>query len=335
MISCFQPKDYQQCCPGRVEQRPKLSSTNNLTESNLTLLCLNVRSLNKHLDDLKALIYSLQCPPPNLCLTEIWLLKNDNDKNLAAGFKQLEASIRVQRSGGAMIQVRESCNILKIYHSPFKERAFVLLSFSGFRIIVLGIYSAPANNEKEFLEISDSFLEQILAERAPIIYCGEVNIVILANSLLKSEYLKVIEGTDFKILSNEPTRITQVSKTCIDHVITQNIKCIVNALEQHSFFDRETLLITGNVKEKASNVTYYRNCSFLKNTRVFVRFLQIITNEFAAAQNCFENIDDMNMAFDCFREKFLKVTHSFAPYRESSRKTSKLPKWFNNQAGFL
>ena len=210
----------------------------------------------------------------------------------------------------------------------------MLLSFSGIRIIVLGIYSAPANNEMEFLENSDSFLEQILAERAPIIYC-EFNIVILANSLLKSEYLKVIEGTDFKILSNEPTRITQVSKTCIDHVITQNIKCIVNALEQHSFFDRETLLITGNVKEKASNVTYYRICSFLKNTRVFVRFLQIITSELAAAQNCFENIDDMNMAFDCFREKFLKVTHSFALYRESSRKTSKLPKWFNNQAEFF
>ena len=78
-----------------------------------------------HLEDLKALVYSLDCSHV-LCLIEIWLLKNENDKDLVAGYRQLEASNRVKRSGGAMIQLRESCNIIKTYPSPFHESVFVL-----------------------------------------------------------------------------------------------------------------------------------------------------------------------------------------------------------------
>ena len=57
------------------------------------------------------------------------------------------------------------------------------------------------------------------------------------------------------MLSNEPNGITQASRTCIAHVISQNIQLVVNALEQQSFSDHEALLATSNVKVKASNVT--------------------------------------------------------------------------------
>ena len=70
-------------------------------------------------------------------LTEIWLLKNDNDKNLEAGYKLLEANNGVKALGGAMIQVRENCDIIKTYPGPFKESVFVLLDFSGFRFKVM------------------------------------------------------------------------------------------------------------------------------------------------------------------------------------------------------
>ena len=97
----------------------------------------------------------------------------------------------------------------------------------------------------------------------------------------------------------------------------------------HSFFDHESLLITSNVKEKASIVTYYRDYSFLK--KVYERYLQIQVNILVGAQIFIENIDDINMAFDHFQEKFLKVTHSFSLYSESSEKTPKLLKWFINR----
>ena len=70
-----------------------------ITYTRQTLLCLNVRSLNKHLEDLESLVYSLKCPSLVLCPTEIRLLRNDYHKNIAAGYKQLEASNRDKRLG--------------------------------------------------------------------------------------------------------------------------------------------------------------------------------------------------------------------------------------------
>ena len=44
-------------------------------EKVLSLLCLNARSLNKHLHDLEALVFCLESPPLVLHLTKIWLKK--------------------------------------------------------------------------------------------------------------------------------------------------------------------------------------------------------------------------------------------------------------------
>ena len=192
------------------------------------------------------------------------------------------------------------------------------------------IYNTPADNKKDFVELLDSFLKQISTERDPNIICGGINIDILSKDLLKSRYLIVIESNGFKILCNQLTRRTQALRTCISHMITQNTQCNVNALEQQSFSDHEALSVTSNVKEKASNVTYYKDYSFLKTTQLFERSLQILSNVLSEAQNCVEDIDDINIA-SSFQEKFLKVTQSFALYQESSKKTSKLHRLFNNR----
>ena len=100
-------------------------------------MCLIVRSLNNHLEDFESLVFSLESPPLALCVTQTWLLKND--KKVAAGYKQLEAGNRDERSGGAMINVREIYNNIKSYPSLPKESVFVLFDFSGFRLKVMCI----------------------------------------------------------------------------------------------------------------------------------------------------------------------------------------------------
>ena len=118
-----------------------------------------------------------------------------------------------------MIQEREMCNIIETYPNPFKVKVFVRLDFSGFRFKVMRIYSTPASKKIDFEELSDSFLEQISTERVPTIICGDINIDVLSNNLLKSRYLNVIECNGFKILSNVLTRIISIknvyrSRTC-------------------------------------------------------------------------------------------------------------------------
>ena len=153
-----------------------------------------------------------------------------------------------------MIQVREKYNIIITYSSPFKESLYVLLDFLGFRFKVMCIDNTLANIKWDFVDLFDSFLEQISTERVPTIVCGDINIDKLFNNLLKSRHLNVIESNGSKILSIVLNRITQASRTCIYHVITQDIQCNVNAPEK-SFSDYEALLVTINVKKKASKVT--------------------------------------------------------------------------------
>ena len=50
---------------------PNVSGTP--TSLSISILSVNVRSLKKHLNDLEALVHSLEFPPNVLCLTETWL----------------------------------------------------------------------------------------------------------------------------------------------------------------------------------------------------------------------------------------------------------------------
>ena len=45
----------------------------------ISILTVNVRSLRKNLNNLEALVFSLESPPSVICLTETWL--NEDDDN--------------------------------------------------------------------------------------------------------------------------------------------------------------------------------------------------------------------------------------------------------------
>ena len=178
-------------------------------EKLLSLLFLYVPSLKKLLENLEALVFSLESPPLILCPTEIWLPKNDNDRNCVARYTEFEASNRSNCSGGAMIQVRENSNIIQTYESPFEE--IVLIDTFGFRFRLLYIFNLPKNNKIDFVYSFDQFLAKITSEKIPNIICGDINIDVIPNIFLKSNYLNAIEANGFKMISNEATRISHVS----------------------------------------------------------------------------------------------------------------------------
>ena len=70
----------------------------------MSILTVNVRSLKKHLNDLEALVHSLESPPNVICLTETWLTDNDDiDSLLVPGYKNYAIKNRNTHGGGVMI----------------------------------------------------------------------------------------------------------------------------------------------------------------------------------------------------------------------------------------
>ena len=82
---------------------------------------------------------------------------------------------------------------------------------------------------------------------------GDFNINTLKDDLDEKKYVALLEAYDFEIQNNIPTRVTPTSKSCIDHMITQNVVCTetlpttisdhstvtLHSTNEHSF-DRKT-----------------------------------------------------------------------------------------------
>ena len=90
----------------------------------------------------------------------------------------------------------------------------------------------------------EQFLEEITSEKIPIRTCGNINIDVIPKKSLKSKLFNAMEGISLKMISNDATKITHISRTYIDHDITQNFDGSVNVPKQQGFFDQETLLAT-------------------------------------------------------------------------------------------
>ena len=92
MMWCSYPRDFLQslASPPNVTNPEK-------SDKFLSLLCLKVHSLKKHLENFEALVFCLESPPLVLCLTEVWLTKICNDQSRVAAYTEFEASNRSNR----------------------------------------------------------------------------------------------------------------------------------------------------------------------------------------------------------------------------------------------
>ena len=72
---------------------------------NIRIMLSNVRSI-KHLEDLEALLSSLETPIKKLCLTETWLKETDIiEMYKISRFHKTLTKKRITRGGGTMIQL--------------------------------------------------------------------------------------------------------------------------------------------------------------------------------------------------------------------------------------
>ena len=204
----------------------------------ISILTVNVRSLRKNINNLEALVFSLESPPSVICLTETWL-NEDDDKfcYLLKGYNCLSSIVRDSRGGGVMIQIHETISLVKELSSCSPESAFVQLKAGNFCFQVLTCYNPPRTNKLEFLDISDSFLESC-SDDLGIVICGDFNINTLDCNLISRNYLNAITANGYNFLIDEPTRVSNESATCIDHYITKNIVVFQSlVMEAENFTD--------------------------------------------------------------------------------------------------
>ena len=121
---------------------PNVSGTP--TSLPISILSVNVRSLKKHLNDLEALVHSLEFPPNVICLTETWLKENDViDSLLLPGYNNYTIKNRNTLGRGVMIQIKDTISFLETHFTDMDDTLLITLQYKKYIFKLATVYNPP------------------------------------------------------------------------------------------------------------------------------------------------------------------------------------------------
>ena len=219
---------------GDVSPNPGWSNST-LLKSGLKIGHLNVRSLPKHLDELKIML--LENPFDIFCLNETWLNSSWRDAELTIDGYNLIRNDRKdgQRGGGTAIY----------YKSKFIGRSRPDLCSDGLesiwleitfpnksKILISSLYRPPNIEVKaDFNPKLESLLDYACSEEKEMIVLGDLNCDLAAKkrSSEAKELCKLFNIYQFTQLIKDPTRVSEHSSTLIDLAFTTDIGKIADS----------------------------------------------------------------------------------------------------------
>ena len=164
----------------------------------------------------------------------------------------------------------------------------------------------------------------ILSLEKPFYCLGEFNINLL-NIYARDEirrYANMLLGCNCRCLIDVPTRVTETSKTLIDHVITNDKQRAVTTgvliSDLSDYYEVFAIISHIDIKNKISNQVFIRDMT------------QFILDDFLLALNyelycLFEDKSKkVNELYEGFVEAFTNLVKQFVPLRTATRKEKKL-----------
>ena len=182
----------------------------------------NVRSFNRNYECLSVLLSQITYDIDVLVLRETWFAKGAcveiEGYNNINGYQVLrpdkEGRIRLQNIPlPDMSDVTNSYEICAVEIGPDPANR-------SSNMIILGVYRPPNST---IISSFASHFEHLMATSVnkTIMLCGDMNIDVLTEGI-NSEIFNIFYWFNFRPSINVPTRVTDVSATCIDHFGTTN-----------------------------------------------------------------------------------------------------------------
>jgi len=180
---------------------------------------INIRSFNKNADELSIFLSQLPTKPSVIVLSETWFSCNNNAD--LVGYRSVHVYRDERRGGGISVFTKISMSSIPIcelcYVGANMEICSISLNLSNIRIAVIGIYRPPNGS----LPLFFGELNNILSECNPgdrVFLLGDLNVDLLNPSVCESELIDVCSSNSFLPLITSPTRLSQYSVSCIDHI---------------------------------------------------------------------------------------------------------------------
>ena len=300
----------------------------------LKILNLNVQSLYPKIDDIKLLC--LECEPDILGITESWLNDSISNSEIHIPNYNIYRKDRADGYGGVILYThnRLDTNLITLSQSTQGkiDTIWVKLALPFSRSVLVGIIYGP----KVSLEYFDE-LDQVMSEIDSLSVSSNTPDEILCIGDYNCDALKPHEWEWRKINSTMakhhltqiitvPTRITQLSKSCIDHVWTNRPEMYKNnGAITFPQSDHQLVYAARKSPRLAKGTSRNIRARSYRNFSVSA-FLDDLDK---APWHTVEACDNPDMAWDIFQNLFISICDKHAPFK-NMKIPNNPPPWFND-----
>ena len=294
----------------------------------LSIFHCNVRSLPKNQTLLYDLLYCLSDTPDVIGITETKLNENTVTDVEIRGYKLFHDDSPTT-AGGAALYISESLAPTERPDIRFDldlvESCWAEIAVSGKnkKNIILGcIYRHPNADLHSFTEQLENILIKLNDAKCDVYIMGDINIDFLKYTEHNptEDYLDMLFSNSFMPLITKPTRITDHSRTLIDHIYTNaDLRSVTAGIATLDISDHLPIFCNILTRiERHQESIFYRDYSHFENT-LFLRDINDINWD-----NLISNSSDLHNATKIVTETIQEIVDKHAPIRRASQRKRKL-----------
>ncbi len=294
---------------------------------------LNICSLIRKLDNVKILLKNSDMD--FLFLSETFLNTSIDDIELAIpGYNLLRAdrSGRTDKKGGGGLilyyaDCYELCNTSSICSNSL-ETLWATLKLPKARPIELcGFYRPPdAKYDQSLTEFENQCTARELSLSHDIVFLGDCNIDYMSRSTAKTRLVNFLKSMNLDQVIKHPTRITNNSATCIDHIFVNNHALFAHrgtlspGLSNHDL----TFIVRKRAKNRKAKVTIRIRCYRHFDQDSFSR--DINQTDWSVVTTA----TDLDTAASCFNIIFGALVDKHMPWKKIRVRANNAP-WISNE----
>lgn len=161
-------------------------------------------------------------------------------------YNQIISYSNSARTGGVIIYYKQEWTVKRLYEKVVKSNYWILVCEAQCEnniILMCAVYRSPSGSEAEFCVAFQETLEVLSEKNCDILIMGDFNIDWSKNSFYKMKVQSLMHDNGLRQIVNQFTRITNLSKTIIDYVITNSYKVSVEMNSALNVSDHEVINI--------------------------------------------------------------------------------------------
>ena len=291
--------------------------------TNFTSVCLNVCSIvnKEHYNLFESWIQSLKFLPDIIAINETW-----GKKSSLGQFRNLQhydyiSNFRPNLTGGGVaLYIKKTINYtlsidLTLMNERIFESLFIDIKFGNDKITYGTIYRAPKQDRfsnNQFIVQLKNALSILIVFKNKAYIMRDLNYDLLQDShIFTDDFVDTMYDHSFCPIINKPTRITQSSSTCIDHIWTNiHDKNISSAIITHKIADHLPVIQSTKITNIKTALPYTRNFS-KRNCTLFNEALSDIDPSDILQHTSADN------AMDSFMQQYSTLFNSHFPLKKS------------------